>query len=58
LFEVERDPKETKNLCAAFPGRTCLFEARTKSWIAAQKESVLRDPARAKELELARARLP
>jgi arylsulfatase A-like enzyme len=57
LFDVERDPKETINLSAMLLERTRLFESRVKTWSAAQKESVLRDSARAKELELAHARL-
>lgn len=54
LFDVERDQKETINLSATFPERTRLYETRVKSWIAAQKELVLRDSACAKRLELAR----
>ena len=56
LFDVEKDPGETINLGARFPDRTRLYKSRTTTWIAAQKESVLRDAARAKQLELARAR--
>jgi arylsulfatase A-like enzyme len=47
LFDVEKDPRETVNLCATFPERARFYESRVKTWIAAQKESVLRDSARA-----------
>ena len=50
LFDVKGDPKESINLRATFPERTRLYESRAKSWIAAQKESVLRDSARANQL--------
>ena len=57
LFNVERDPKETIDLSATFPERARLYKTRVKAWIASQKESVLRDAAREKELQLARLRL-
>jgi arylsulfatase A-like enzyme len=57
LFDLEKDPGETINLGTTFPQRTRLYESRAKIWSAAQKESVLRDSAHAKELELARAQL-
>jgi arylsulfatase A-like enzyme len=56
LFDLERDPEERTNLAAAFPEQTRDYESRVKSWIAAQKESVLREAARAREMELAQAR--
>jgi arylsulfatase A-like enzyme len=55
LFDLEHDPRETINLAATFPARARSYESRTKTWIAAEKESVLRDSARAKEVGLARA---
>jgi len=56
LFDLERDPKETINLSAAFPDRTRLYKDLAKTWIAAEKESVLRDSVRAKEFQLTHAR--
>jgi arylsulfatase A-like enzyme len=53
LFDLEHDPRETINLCARFPERTRLYESRAKAWSAAQKQSVLRDSARAREPALA-----
>jgi arylsulfatase A-like enzyme len=55
LFDLEKDWRETINLCAKFPQQTRLYQNRVKAWSAAQKEFVLRESARAKEIELARA---
>jgi hypothetical protein len=54
LFDLERDPRETINLCATFPERARRYESHLKNWVAAQKDSVLRESAGAKKLELAR----
>lgn len=56
LFDVEKDPRETIDLSTAFPDRTRLFERRAKIWIAAQKESVLRESAHEKKLQLVQVR--
>ena len=56
LFDLESDPQERINLRARFPERTRFYESHVKAWIAAEKESILRESTRARQFELAHAR--
>jgi arylsulfatase A-like enzyme len=54
LFDLSKDPGEVVDLSAVFPARARFYESRTRTWIAAQKELVLRESARLEELQSAK----
>lgn len=53
LFDLERDPRETVNLGVTFPEQARLYEHRVKTWIAAQKELILRHAANSSQHHIA-----